>query len=154
MSDLEVSIVDLPPMRVASALGYGTQPEGEAWRLILEFAAQRDIDLATARFFGFNNPSPSPHGPHYGYEQWITVGPEVEGTDAVEIKERPGGRYAVTTFQGLEHITATWQALVRWFEDSGLARPVNGEECLEELHSPNVGPPATWVFDLYLPVAE
>ena len=154
MPDLDVRIVDLEPMRVASALGHGSSPENEAWRLILEFARERGIDTGAARFFGFNNPSPSPHSPDYGYEQWMTVESGVEGTDEIEIKEIPAGRYAVTRFRGLEHITETWQALVRWFEDSGLPRAANFCECLEELLTRGEGSPEEWVFDLYLPVGE
>jgi effector-binding domain-containing protein len=154
MTDPDVRIVELEPMRVASALGYGTQPEDEAWRLILGFARDRGIDTGAVRFFGFNNPSPSPHSPEYGYEQWMTVDPEVEGTDEIEIKEIPAGRYAVARFRGLEHITETWQALVRWFEESGLRRAADFYECLEELLTRGDKPPEEWVFDLYLPVGE
>ncbi|MFN2225736.1 MAG: GyrI-like domain-containing protein [Anaerolineae bacterium] len=154
MSELDVRIVDMGPMRVASAHGFGASPEDEAWRKILAFALARGIDPGEVRFFGFNNPNPSPGSPNYGYEQWMTVGPEVEGTDEVVIKEIPARRYAVTRFTGLENIGRVWQALVLWFEDSPYRKPAHWCECLEEqLHGGPEGPPETWVFDLYLPIA-
>ena len=38
MSDNDVQIVRLEPMRVASAYGFGESPELEAWEKILDFA--------------------------------------------------------------------------------------------------------------------
>jgi hypothetical protein len=85
MSELQVRIVQLEPMRVASALGYGESPEPQAWEKILAFAEAKGLDPGEARFFGFNNPSPSPGSPNYGYEQWMTVGPDVEGEEEITI---------------------------------------------------------------------
>jgi effector-binding domain-containing protein len=153
MSELDVRIVDMEPMRVASAHGFGASPEDEAWRKILAFAQAQGIDTGEVRFFGFNNPNPSAGSPNYGYEQWMTVGPEVEGTDEVVIKEIPARRYAVTRFTGLENIGRVWQDLVLWFEDSSYEKPPHWNECLEELHGGPEGPPEMWVFDLYLPIA-
>ena len=153
MSELDVRIVEMEPMRVASAHGFGTSPEDEAWRKIQAFAQAQGIDAGEVRFFGFNNPNPSPGSPNYGYEQWMTVEPEVEAEGDVVIKEIPARRYAVTRFQGLENIGRVWQELVLWFEDSAYKKPAHWCECLEELHGGPAGPPEEWVFDLYLPIA-
>jgi len=153
MSELDVRIVEMEPMRVASAHGFGASPEDEAWKKILAFAEAKGLDTEQVRFFGFNNPSPSPGSPNYGYEQWMTVGPEVEAEGDVVIKEIPARRYAVTRFQGLENIGRVWQELVLWFEDSPYKKPAHWCECLEELHGGPVGPMEAWVFDLYLPIA-
>ena len=99
MAKLDVQIVEMEPMRVISALGFGPSPEEIAWDKILAFARDQGLDLKQARFFGFNNPYPSPGSPNYGYEQWMTVGPEVEATGDLEIKEIPARRYAATQFQ-------------------------------------------------------
>ena len=64
MSDLKVRIVQMEPMRVASAHGFGTNPEEQAWNKILAFAKDKGIDTEEARFFGFNNPNPSPGSPN------------------------------------------------------------------------------------------
>jgi effector-binding domain-containing protein len=152
MSGLEVRIVEMEPMRVASAHGFGEHPEDLAWEKILAFAQSHDLDSEDARFFGFNNPNPSPGSPNYGYEQWLVVGPEVEAEGDIVIKEIPARRYAVTRFKGLENIGRVWQELVLWFQDSPYKPPPHWCECLEELYGGPVGPPEEWVFDLYLPI--
>ena len=78
MGELDVRIVKLEPMRVASAYGFGTSPEEEAWGKLLAWARAKDLLNEDVRFFGFNNPNPSPGSPNYGYEQWMTVGQDVE----------------------------------------------------------------------------
>jgi len=154
MSELEVRIVEMEPMRVASTLGYGEHPEDQAWKKILAFARDKGLDMEKVRFFGFNNPNPSPGSPNYGYEQWVTVGPEVDAEGDIVIKEIPARRYAVTRFQGLEKIGRVWQELVLWFEDSAYKKPAHWCECLEELRGGPAGPTEGWVFDLYLPIAD
>jgi effector-binding domain-containing protein len=154
MSEIEVKIVQLEPMRVASAHGFGTNPEEQAWDKILAFAEAKEIAYSDARFFGFNNPNPSPGSPNYGYEQWMTVGPEVEAEGEITIKEIPAGQYAVTRCEGLSTIGEDWQRLVLWFEDSHYKRPANWCQCLEELLTPPGTPPEEFVFNLYLPVTE
>ena len=154
MSEFEVRIVQMEPMRVASALGFGESPEPLAWEKILAFAESKGLDLATARFFGFNNPNPSPGSPNYGYEQWITVGPDVEGEGDVTIKEIPARRYAVARCQGLDTIGEDWRKLALWFEESPHQKPSHWHECLEELLTPPDAPYEEYVFDLYLPLAE
>lgn len=153
MSDLEVRIVQMEPMRVASAHGFGTNPEEQAWNKILAFAEEKGIDTDEARFFGFNNPNPSPGSPNYGYEQWVTVGPDVKAEGEITIKEIPARQYAVTHCDGLDTITKDWQELVLWFENSPYKKPAHWCECLEELLSPPGAPFEEYNFDLYLPIA-
>ena len=156
MSENDVQIVRLEPMRVASAYGFGESPELEAWEKILDFARSKGLleQPGSYRFFGFNNPNPSPGSPNYGYEQWITVGPEIEAEGDIEIKEFPGGLYATTRCEGVGNIEATWRRLLRWFEDSAYTKPPNFLECLEELLTPPSLPYEEYVFDLYLPIAQ
>jgi len=154
MNPLQVRIVEMEAMRVACAHGFGPSPEAEAWAKILAFARSRGLDPEKARFFGFNNPDPSPGSPNYGYDQWMTVGPEVEAEGEIVIKEVPSRRYAVARCEGLENIGRVWKQLVLWFEDSPYKKPSCWRECLEELlTSPDV-PYEEYVFDLYLPVTE
>jgi effector-binding domain-containing protein len=154
MSDLDVRIVEMEPLRVASAHGFGKNPEELAWNRILTFAESKGIERESVRFFGFNSPDPSPGSPHYGYEQWMTVGPDVKGEGEVTIKEIPARRYAVARCEGLGNIGEVWKQLVLWFQDSHYKKPAHCHECLEELlTSPDV-PFDEYVFDLYLPIAE
>jgi len=154
MSELEVKIIQMEPMRVACAHGFGESPEMLAWEQILAFAREKGIDTEQARFFGFNNPNPSPGSPNYGYEQWMTVGPEVEAEGDIIIKEVPSRLYAVTHFKGISQIGEMWQQLVLWFEDSPYKKPPHWHECLEELLTGPYVPPEEYVFNLYLPIAE
>ena len=80
MDKLEVRIIQLEPMRVASTHGFGASPETLTWDKLTVWAKERGLwpGETPRRFFGFNNPDPSPGSPNYGYETWMTVGPEVE----------------------------------------------------------------------------
>ena len=156
MTRTDVRIVDLPPMRVASALGYGKEPEDQAFSLLLPFAKSIGLEPGDPdyRTFGFNNPNPSPGSPNYGYEVWLPVGPDVEAVDPITIKDVPSAKYAVTRFTGLSNIGSVWRQLVAWFEDSPYTRPPNWCTCLEEVINPEETEPEKWTFDLYLPIAE
>lgn len=154
MSKLEVRIVQLEPTRVASAMGFGTRPEEQAGDKMLAFMKARGLEFEQVRWFGFNNPSPSPGSPNYGYEVWMAVGPDVEGEGEITIKEVPARLYAVTRFEGLEQIGRVWQDLVDWFEDSRYKRPPHWDQCLENLLTHPHTPYDQYVFDLYLPIAD
>jgi DNA gyrase inhibitor GyrI len=165
MTELKVRIVHLEPMRVACASGFGQSPEDEAWDTLLAWAASKGLldDLEAVRFFGYNNPDPSPGSPNYGYDQWITVGPDVEAEGDVRIIEFPGGLYAVTGCR-LKNIGDAWKQLAAWREDSEYkcAHHQWLEECLtpEVLITPEGQAPAPESaygdveLDIYLPIAE
>lgn len=165
MTDMEVRIVKLEPMRVASALGFGEHPEDLAWNKILSWARPLGLldDLKAARFFGFNNPDPSPGSPNYGYEQWIVVRPGMKGDGDVKIKDFAGGSYAVTSCT-LKNIGETWQQLVVWRDSSKyrcashqwLEKVINPHEVImpDGQRVDNETMVSTMILDLYLPIAE
>jgi DNA gyrase inhibitor GyrI len=152
MGTLDVRILELPPMRVACAHGYCASPEEEATKKIRTFMAAQELDFEQVRWFGFNNPDPSPGTPNYGYDVWITVGPEVEPSAEVTIQDFAGGLYAVTRFKDLNNIGSVWQQLVHWREDSPY-QPGH-HQWLENLLVPPDTPVTEFVFDLYLPIAK
>lgn len=154
MSELKVRIVQLDCMRVISSYGFGTEPEGIAWDKLLSWAKKKGLDLSKHRYFGFNNPNPSPGSPNYGYEQWMTVGADVEPEGDMRVLDFGGGLYAVTRCEGVENIGRTWKELVQWHEDSKYKKPHNWFFCLEECVSPPDGPVEGLVLDLYLPIVE
>ncbi len=81
MSKLDVQIVRLEPMRVASAYGFGTSPEEIAHEKMQTFLKAKNLldGYGTKyRHFGFNNPNPSPGSPNYGYEIWTEIGSDVQ----------------------------------------------------------------------------
>lgn len=157
MSELDVRILTLEPMRVASAHAYSASPEGEAWDKLIAWAMPKGLleDPAAHRIFGFNNPNPSPGTPNYGYEFWIQVGPSVEGEGEITIKEFSGGRYAVTRCDSLPQIGQVWQQLAAWSQGSPYTHGTH--QWLEEHISPAPTAPQSeseLVLDLYLPIAE
>ncbi len=158
MSDLDVRIVNLEPMYVASFLGFGESPEEIAFEKLNAWASPKGLlkDRENHRLFGFNNPNPSAGSPNYGYEVWIVIDPdEVESGEDVDIKEFQGGLYAVTECvvpKGFfDVIGQTWKALVAWREESKYR--CGNYQWLEE--SLPISPPDTeFVLDLYLPITE
>ena len=158
MSELEVHIVKLEPMRVASFHGFGQTPEDEAWKKLVAWAKPKGFldDPDHHRIFGFNNPEPSPGSPNYGYEFWITVSAEVQPAGEMEIKGFSGGLYAVTRceVQGrpYETIPATWKKLVLWREN-GKCKSAH-HQWLEEHLREKGAPESDFNLDLYLPIAE
>lgn len=156
MDDVDVRIVTLEPMRVVSALGFGAEPEPEAWRMIEEFARDHGLEWpGDRRFFGFNNPDPSPGSPNYGYEQWMTVADDVTAAAPYEIKHVPEGRYATLRFTGLPQVGDAWKALAAWMEESGHQISCERDRCLEEMDMAASGStPEEWVFDLYLGIDD
>jgi DNA gyrase inhibitor GyrI len=152
MSKLEVRIVTLEALRCAGASGFGPEPESIAWETLLKWAEPIGLLSRPHRFFGYNNPDPSPGSPNYGYDQWITVDATIQPVEPIKIKEFSGGLYAVTRCVGVQNIPTTWKQLVVWCEDSPYRTAHHQwlEECLT--------PPDTNMdkleFDLYLPIAE
>lgn len=156
MSELNVRIVDLPPLRVAAALGFGPSPEELAARALGPWLEARGGlgGPAQRRFFGFNNPSPSVGSPNYGYEQWVTAGPDEAGAGDVTIKMFGGGRYGVARCR-LEQIQEAWARLAAWLEDSRYR--MGPHQWLEECLTPEAllrGDVGALEFDLYIPLAE
>jgi AraC family transcriptional regulator len=158
MSEITVRIVQLEPLHVASVQGFGAGPETLAHEKLAAWAGPRGYldDLAHHRVFGFNNPNPTPASPNYGYELWITVGPEVQPEEGVRILDFPGGLYAVAHMKSVndpgEEIPATWAELVKWVEDSPY-RPARHQWLEEHLRIPG-GPADDWALDLYMPISR
>ncbi|HSJ56188.1 MAG TPA: GyrI-like domain-containing protein [Anaerolineae bacterium] len=153
MSELNVRIVDLEPMRVAVSHGFGASPEMEAGDKMLAFLEAKGLTFDDVRWYGFNNPNPSPGSPNYGYDVWATVGPDVEAEGEITMREVPARRYAVARCEGLETIGEVWKQLVLWFEESPHEKPAHWCECLENLLTHPATPYDRYIFDLYLPIA-
>jgi DNA gyrase inhibitor GyrI len=154
MNTLDVRIVTLDPMRVASVLGFGPSPEAAAWQKLAAWAGPRGLLAGPGRprIFGFNNPSPTPASPNYGYEFWIEVVPEVESDADVQVKQFDGGLYAVTRCQGVEAITETWKQLVAWLAASPY-RQAHHQWLEQHISAADVAPNEL-TLDLYAPIAR
>ena len=159
MKEIEVRMVRLEPMRVAIAHAFSATPENDARDKLIAWAKPKGFldNQAEYRIFGFNNPSPSPGSPNYGYEFWIKVGKEVKPEGDIKIKEFAGGLYAVTRCEvrndpeAYSVIPETWKQLEIWREKSG--RKAANHQWLEEYIGLFEASEA-FTLDLYRPVAE
>ena len=159
MKEIEVRIVRLELMRVASAHAFSATPENDAKDKLIAWARPKGFmkDTSKYRIFGFNNPSPSPGSPNYGYEFWITVGKDVKPEGDIKVKEFAGGLYAVTRCEvrndpeAYTIIPETWKQLEIWREKS--VHKAGNHQWLEEYIGPFEASDA-FTLDLYRPIAE
>jgi DNA gyrase inhibitor GyrI len=153
MSQLEVRIEVLPPMRVISAYGFGSSPEAIAAGKMKAFLMKNNL-LAEyggkIPHYGFNNPGPSSGSPNYGYEIWAGVPSDIEPEGDLRVVQFDGGMYAVTRFENLDRISQVWKELVLWLENSQFQPACH--QCLEHLLNPLEPDPAKYVFELYLSI--
>lgn len=161
--EIQVEIVQLEPMTVASIQAISKTPEDDAWKKVVAFAEPRGLlkDLKKNPIFGFNNPNPSAGKEEYGYEFWIRINPDIKMEEGVTKKEFSGGLYAVTRCNLTKESTSaflhehgqleSWANLVKWFESSGYKK--GKHVCLEKSVNPNK-PDEDLLLDLYLPIAK
>ena len=155
----EIKLVTLEEMRVISFHGFGKGPEGIAWQNLRDWITQNGHEdlIETQRFFGFNNPNPSPGSENYGYEQWMTLPADYEPKEGETIKTLSGGLYAVGGFREAnpEAFGPAWEAVNNWRVDSEYVYDEN-RQWLEELltkdsvliEKPSVD------FDCFMPVVK
>ncbi|MGE5675795.1 MAG: AraC family transcriptional regulator [Mycobacterium leprae] len=146
-----VRIVNLKPMKVASYRAESASPEKDAWDVMMAWVKANGLDqLATTRYFGFDNPGPAPGRPTYGYEVWVTVPDHVQPSGPIQLKECAGGLFAVVTTY-LYEIGERWASLVQWAKaEPGLA--IDHRQCLEESVLPDEMHQEQTQLDLFLPI--
>lgn len=165
MSELQVEIVRLAPLQVASFYGFGSEPEFQAAAKMLAWAEPRGLyDEGMAhRVFGFNNPSPTAGSPNYGYEFWLELkdgdagGPADAACAAgaageMELKSFGGGLFAVARCRGVSAVPETWRQLVTWLEDSRFMMSYG--QCLEQHTGRINGDIEALQFALYQAIVE
>jgi DNA gyrase inhibitor GyrI len=153
MSELDVKIVKLEPMRVICFNGFGEGPEEVALGKLFAWSKAHGKN---GRIFGYNNPNPAPGSPNYGYDAWMVVDGSVQAEGEGRIIDFPGGLYAVTRCEvksPWEDIPGTWQKLVRWREDSRYREA--SHQWLEEHIAPEGESGGNnFTLDLFLPIKE
>lgn len=152
MDEPKVRIVELEPARMASAWGYGTRPEEDAWKKLATWMRSTGLEAAGRRFFGFDNPCPTPGQVRYGYEGWVTVGEDVPPSGDVRLDDFDGGRYAVIRCK-LNELADAWKYLFQWRRENGV-EPAFHRALEERLSPPIDGSAGESFFDLYLPIGE
>ncbi len=149
-------IEKLEPMRIASVRVVSESPERDAWRKLRAWAAPRGLLADPSRHvvFGFNNPPPVPGRRRYGYELWIAIERDTPiGEGEIEVKDFPGGLYAVATCQLCGDPTRSVRDIWRRLWESVQTGPFRwrGTHELERPHDPAAAT-AEMVLDLYLPI--
>ncbi len=157
----EVRLEKLETMSAAHIHVLSDQPEEDASSKIMEWAKSNGYSdngsaLKGARLFGRNTyptDNPEPHG----YELFLTGISDLRPEGEIDIKDIPGGLYAVMRFQNLARIGDAWRTLWEWVDQShyeyiGLKKGdfgwVNGFE--EHLNWQEKRPPNEWIFDLWV----
>jgi DNA gyrase inhibitor GyrI len=158
MTESGVRIVELEPMRVATFLGFGTEPETQGFQMLEQWASKKGYldNLNEHRIFGFNNPDPSPGSPNYGYEVWIKIDPSDEIEPEIRTVDFPGGLYAVihcpVRGDPYKVIPEKWGELVAWMENSPYQH--GNHQWLEEHIEIFDHEGGNFTLDLYLPISK
>ena len=153
MSELDVKIVKLEPMRVICFNGFGEGPEGVALDKLFAWARAHGKN---GRVFGYNNPNPAAGSPNYGYDAWMVVDENVQAEGDARMIDFPGGLYAVArcvVTKPWEDIPGTWKKLVHWREGSRYREA--SHQWLEEHIAPQgEAGGENFTLDLFLPIKE
>src|SRR5690606_5987718 len=113
----QVSLVALPPMRVARFHAVSRTPEDDVMKVLQQWSESLGIH-ELPRNVGFDvdvTPQQAEAGLR-GYELWFVVGERVVGSGAVEVHDFPGGLYAAMTLNDpfadpFERIPSGWGVL-------------------------------------------
>ena len=161
--DIQVEIVQLEPMTVASVQAISKSPEEDAWKKMVTFAEPRGLlrNLKKNPIFGFNNPEPKKGQEEYGYEFWIRIDPDTELEEGVTKKNFDGGLYAVkrcnltqeaaSPFLQEHGALESWAQLGDWFKASGYK--MGNHQCLEKSINPNK-PDEDLLLDIMWPIKK
>jgi DNA gyrase inhibitor GyrI/DNA-binding transcriptional ArsR family regulator len=157
-TDLDVRIITLDPMRIASVRATGKDigaPESKAWNIMSTWAEEEGLldNLEKHPVYGFNNPDPSPDREEYGYEFWIKIGSDIQPKKDIEVKDFSGGVYAVTTTRRMveDDVTPAWKKLAEWVKTSKYE--FGNHQLLEKPLNPRAKP-EDLILDLYCPIKE
>jgi DNA gyrase inhibitor GyrI len=158
---MEVRLERLPAMRAAHVHAFSESPEEDAWRKMEAWAGPLGLleEGSGTRVFG-RNTYPTTEPESYGYEFFLTVGPDVEPGDGIDLREIPGGLYAVLRFEGLDNMGEAWERMWDWIggsehEHMGWRKEEHGWcDGFEENLTPLEKAPEKWMFDLWVQLEE
>jgi DNA gyrase inhibitor GyrI len=152
-SESDIRIVQLKPSRVACYRAVSQSPEMDAINVVKDWAGEKGLmQEKSTRLFGFNNPGPKSGQVEYGYEVWLTVGPDEKASGNISFKDFEGGLYAVKR-TNLAQIGQSWKDIIRWCKASEYDQ--SSKQCLEELLAPAEDiSPESILIDLYLPIEK
>ena len=127
-----VRIVKLPAMLVASYRAESATPEDDCSQVFNKFVLENNLHKRDGyRFWGFNNPSPSPGNPIYGYEMWVTIPDDFVVSEPLVRKSFTGGLYASISTH-MNEIGERWQLLYNWCQQNDKYAVDSSFQWLEE----------------------
>lgn len=125
-SAMRVEVREIPPYRIAYMrhIGpYGTSGGISAlWSGLMRWIGSRDLRHPEMLTVGIGHDAPSIVAPdRLRYDAGLVVGDDFKPDRTIDVAELPGGKYAVTLFQGSAAvITAAWDRLYTiWLPGSG-----------------------------------
>ncbi len=143
--DIKV-LKNINPMRVASHLYFGEEPEHKAISRVVKLANK--YKLEEYRIFGYDTSDSLKR--EYGYEACITVPGDFECLeDDIIIKTIPGGRYAVTLVK-VKEIRNAWKRFANWLLLSPYKQGTH--QWLEE-HVEGTNDDMEYKVQIFLPIA-
>ncbi len=154
MDKLNVRIVKLGVMKVASFQAAGASPEMDAFKALNDWAYPKGLlhDLVKNPLFGFDSPLTVEGRKTRGYECWIKVPPDLKPEPNIVLKEFAGGVYLVATCSTFGNpeltIPKTWSNLHRWAQENGYE--MGNQSTLERFYA--VPFSNEFTIDLYYPV--
>ena len=155
LSKIDVKIMRMEPMRVASFHAFGESPENDAVEKLITWAQPLGLlnNPDGHPVYGFNNPNPEEGKKEYGYEFWIKIDENYNEKETV-YKTYGGGTYAVTRVEvrePWEDIPKAWMNLLKWVQDNGYT--MKQDVCLEHTLDPKAVN-GQFILDLMLPIEK
>jgi DNA gyrase inhibitor GyrI len=156
-TSLLVSIIELPPMKVATYRIVSSAPESDAATYMMELMQTKKINFDDLRKFGVDIPVSEAHliKGLRGYEYWICLPDNIKNVIGATLKFIPKRNYAVLRIEIPDEnpfyaISKGWLELHEWIETS---------EYEPALHDPNrymleeqIEIDGATYMDLYYPV--
>ncbi len=137
----EPKSVELPDLHMAKAIRTGNEPEEEVIRFLENWAAEKGVDTANARRFGFDYPvsdEDKARG-HRGYCYLLQVPETVQADSEVVLVDFIGGSFISLRISDpfaapFERIPEGWHALVKHIKTHNLkVEWCSFASCLEEV---------------------
>jgi hypothetical protein len=156
---IQISIIELPPMKVAAYRIVSSTPESDATAYMIELIQRKKLDFYELRKFGVDIPvSDAYHSKGLrGYEYWVCLPENIKNVIGATLKYIPRRSYAVLRIEisdekQFKAISKGWLELHDWIETSEY-EPALQEPNMYMLEEQVEVDGATYM-DLYYPVCK
>jgi AraC family transcriptional regulator len=158
-ANMLVEIKELPPFRIAYMRHVGPYGAGgnipALWTRFERWMRARDLLHSGTLTIGIGHDAPDVVAPEkLRYDACLVIGEDFKPDNSINVSQLPGGRYAVTLFEGTAAtISGAWDRMfATWLPNSGF-QPED-RPCLELYHNDKGSehPPGHFRCELCLPV--